>query len=31
VVRVHHTVADLELDVRRKLGLEVIQVLFRFR
>jgi hypothetical protein len=29
-VRIHHTVADLELDIRRELGLEVVEVLFRF-
>jgi hypothetical protein len=29
-VRIHHAVADLELDVRRKLRLEVVEVLFRF-
>jgi hypothetical protein len=29
VVRIHHTVAELELDIRWKLGLEVIEVLFR--
>jgi hypothetical protein len=29
MVRIHHAVADLELDVGWKLGLEVVEVLFR--
>jgi hypothetical protein len=29
MVRIHHAIADLELDVWRKLGLEVVEVLFR--
>jgi hypothetical protein len=29
MVRIHHAVADLELDIRRKLGFEVVEVLFR--